>query len=76
MTNSKPSFIKETDPRNSRTPCVVIVGGGFGGLAAAKAPCKAATRNILSAFRVGWAWECAALLFLGADPDMKYLFHE
>jgi len=33
--------------RDSRTPCVVIVGGGFGGLTAAKALRNAPTRNIL-----------------------------
>jgi len=47
MTNSNPSLIDEAGSRNSRTPCVVIVGGGFGGLAAAKALHNAPTRNIL-----------------------------
>jgi len=47
MTNSNPGLIDEAGSRNSRTPCVVIVGGGFGGLAAAKALHNAPTRNIL-----------------------------
>jgi len=47
MTNSNPGLIDEAASRNSRTPCVVIVGGGFGGLAAAKALHNAPTRNIL-----------------------------
>jgi NADH dehydrogenase len=37
MVNSNPGSPDEVDPRDSRTPRVVIVGGGFGGLAAAKA---------------------------------------
>ena len=47
MTNSNPSSNNEAHTRNLRAPCVVIVGGGFGGLAAAKALRKAPTRNIL-----------------------------
>jgi NADH dehydrogenase len=39
--------INEANPQDSRTPRVAIVGGGFGGLAAAKALRKASTRNIL-----------------------------
>jgi NADH dehydrogenase len=47
MVNSNPGSPNEAGPRKSRTPCVVIVGGGFAGLAAAKALRKAPTRNIL-----------------------------
>jgi NADH dehydrogenase len=47
MTNSNPSLIDEAGSQNPRTPCVVIVGGGFGGLAAVKALHNAPTRNIL-----------------------------
>src|SRR6516165_4582770 len=39
--------INETDPRNAHVPRVVIVGGGFGGLAAAKALGKAPVEVIL-----------------------------
>jgi NADH:ubiquinone reductase (H+-translocating) len=37
MVNNNPSSSNEDGPRDSRTPRVVIVGGGFGGLAATKA---------------------------------------
>jgi NADH:quinone reductase (non-electrogenic) len=47
MTDINPNAINEADPQQSRVPQVVIVGGGFGGLAAAKALRKAPTRNIL-----------------------------
>ena len=46
MVNSSPKSIREADP-HLRVPRVVIVGGGFGGLSAAKALRKAPTRNIL-----------------------------
>jgi NADH:ubiquinone reductase (H+-translocating) len=47
MTDSNPDMINETGPRNSRVPHVVIVGGGFGGLAAAKALRRAPVEVIL-----------------------------
>ena len=47
MVNNNPNSINQTGAQHSRTPCIVIVGGGFGGLAAAKALRKAPTRNIL-----------------------------
>src|SRR4029450_13118893 len=47
MVNSNTGSPNEAGPPKSRTPCVVIVGGGFGGLAAAIALRKAPTRNIL-----------------------------
>jgi pyridine nucleotide-disulfide oxidoreductase len=47
MVNNNPGSPDEAGPRKSRTPRVVIVGGAFGGLAAAKALHKAPTRNIL-----------------------------
>lgn len=32
MTSGNPNSINEAEPQHSRTPCVVIVGGGFGDL--------------------------------------------
>src|SRR5262249_325828 len=47
MTDSNSHSINEAGPRNLRAPQVVIVGGGFGGLAAAKALRKAPVQVIL-----------------------------
>jgi NADH:ubiquinone reductase (H+-translocating) len=47
MTDTNPNSINEADPQHLRVPHVVIVGGGFGGLAAAKALRKAPVEVIL-----------------------------
>jgi NADH:ubiquinone reductase (H+-translocating) len=47
MTDTNPNAINEADPQQLRVPQVVIVGGGFGGLAAAKALRKAPVEVIL-----------------------------
>src|SRR5262249_10136801 len=47
MVNDNPTSMKEADTKHSHLACVVIVGGGFGGLAAAKALRKAPVQVIL-----------------------------
>ncbi len=47
MNDANLSSIDGADERKSKTPRVVIVGGGFGGLAAAKALGKAPVEVIL-----------------------------
>src|SRR5438270_6444495 len=47
MADTNMIAINETDARNAHVPRVVIVGGGFGGLAAAKALGKAPVEVIL-----------------------------
>src|SRR5215469_11965893 len=47
MADTNRISIAETDAAKVRAPRVVIVGGGFGGLAAAKALCKAPVQVIL-----------------------------
>ena len=47
MVNTNPASISEANSRNRSAPRVVIVGAGFGGLAATKALRKAPVRVIL-----------------------------
>src|SRR5499425_1540142 len=47
MVNDNPTAMNEADTKHSHLACVVIVGGGFGGLAAAKALRKAPVQVIL-----------------------------
>src|SRR6516225_1145839 len=47
MVNTNPTAISEANSRNPSAPRVVIVGAGFGGLAATKALRKAPVRVIL-----------------------------